>query len=85
MARWQLQEAKARLSEVVRRAGSEGPQTITQRGKEAAVIVSADEYRRLTGKKRSFVEALMSGPKLDDEMIELINRRSRDTGRKVDL
>jgi prevent-host-death family protein len=44
--RWQLQEAKNRLSEVVRLAQSEGPQTITVRGEDAVVVVSAAEYRR---------------------------------------
>ncbi len=85
MAKWQLQSAKARLSEVVRRAETDGPQTITQRGKDAAVVISADEYKRLTRKKKNFVEFLLSGPKFDDETIALINDRSKDTGRKVDL
>ena len=44
--RWQLQEAKNRLSEVVRLAQSDGPQTITVRGEDAVVVVSASEYRR---------------------------------------
>ena len=44
--RWQLQEAKNRLSEVVRLAQSDGPQTITVRGEDAVVVVSAAEYRR---------------------------------------
>ncbi len=43
---WQLQEAKNRLSEVVRLAQSEGPQTITVRGAEAVVVVSVEDYRR---------------------------------------
>jgi prevent-host-death family protein len=45
--RWTLQDAKASFSEVVRKAQSSGPQHVTVRGKEACVIVSADEYRRL--------------------------------------
>lgn len=43
---WQLQEAKNRLSEVVRRARDEGPQVITLRGEEVAVLVDAETYRR---------------------------------------
>jgi prevent-host-death family protein len=46
---WRLEEAKARLSEVVRRAGSEGPQRVTVRGRPAAVVLSAEEYERLSG------------------------------------
>jgi antitoxin Phd len=44
--RWQLQEAKNKLSEVVRRAQTEGPQTITVRGEDAVVVVASDEYSR---------------------------------------
>ncbi len=41
---WQLQEAKNRLSELVRRAEEEGPQTITVRGEPRVVVVAAKEY-----------------------------------------
>jgi prevent-host-death family protein len=44
---WQLQEAKNRLSEVVRAAQDRGPQTITVRGKDAVVVMSAEEYERV--------------------------------------
>ena len=44
--RWQLREARNRLSEVVRLARSDGPQTITVRGEDAVVVISAAEYRR---------------------------------------
>jgi prevent-host-death family protein len=46
---WTLQDAKAHLSDVVRRARSDGPQRVTVHGKEAAVILSPDAYRRLSG------------------------------------
>jgi prevent-host-death family protein len=86
MTKWQLQEAKARLSEVVRMTGMDGPQMITHRGKDAAVVLSADEYRRLTEKKKNFVEFLLhSEPKWDDDFVELVNQRSKNTGRKIDL
>ena len=48
---WTLQDAKARLSDVVRRARSDGPQHVTIHGKEAAVVLSEDAYRRLTGRQ----------------------------------
>lgn len=47
MSSWQLQDAKARLSEVVKKAGEEGPQHITLHGEPAAVVLSEAEYRRL--------------------------------------
>lgn len=48
---WSLQDAKARLSEVVRLAQEQGPQRVTIHGKEAAVMVGAEEYERLTKPK----------------------------------
>lgn len=48
MAAWKMETAKARLSEVVRQAKNEGPQTITVRGQDAVVVISAEQYRRLT-------------------------------------
>lgn len=80
---WALQDAKARFSEVVRRANADGPQVVTYRGVEKAVVVSADEFRRLHPGRRSFVDVLLDGPTLDDRTVETINRRSRDRGRKV--
>jgi len=46
---WQLQAAKARFSELFRRARSEGSQLITRQGKESVVMISNDEYDRLMG------------------------------------
>jgi len=82
---WQLQEAKARLSEVIKRAATEGPQIVTQRGVESAVVLSVADYELLKGKRPSFVEYLLSGPKLDDDIIDIINDRSPDTGRDIEL
>lgn len=45
---WQLQEAKQRFSELVRRVQEEGPQTITRHGEEVVVVVPAEEFRRMT-------------------------------------
>ena len=49
MGRWMLQDAKARFSELVRRAHSEGPQRVTVHGRDEVVVVAADEFRRLQG------------------------------------
>ena len=62
MRTWQLQEAKARLSEVIKRASKEGPQTITMRGEPTAVVLSKDEYERLKHPKRNFVDFMRKSP-----------------------
>ena len=65
MQTWQLQEAKARLSELVKRAASEGPQEITVRGESAAIVLSATEFEKLTAPakpKQSFVEFMRASP-----------------------
>src|SRR5262245_45107348 len=46
---WMLQDAKARFSELVRRAHSEGPQHVTVHGRDEVVVISAGEFRRLMG------------------------------------
>ncbi len=82
---WQLQEAKARLSEVIKRATVEGPQVVTQRGVESAVVLSIADYERLKANRPSFKDHLLSGPKLDDDIIDIINDRSPDTGREIEF
>jgi prevent-host-death family protein len=83
-ARWQLQEAKNRFSEVVERAIKDGPQTVTKHGKDAVVIVSAEQFQRRTemGKEQaqSLAEFLLQSP-LRGARLGI--RRSRETGRLV--
>ena len=62
MAAWQLQQAKARLSELVKRARKEGPQEIRVHGQPAAVLVSHDEYLKLTTPAQRFVEFVRQSP-----------------------
>lgn len=59
---WQLQQAKNRLSEVVDRARREGPQTITLRGKPAAVVLSAEDYKHVSRPKVSLLDFLLNSP-----------------------
>lgn len=80
MASWQVQEAKTKLSEVIDRAISEGPQTITRHGKARAVVVSIDEYEALAKKRRNFVDFLMEGPRVDIDI-----ERSKELPRDIDL
>jgi prevent-host-death family protein len=47
LPRWKLEDAKARLSELVRQAREHGPQRVTVRGQDAVVVLSVDEYARL--------------------------------------
>lgn len=83
MGKWQLQEAKNRLSEVVRKAREEGPQVITLRGDEAVVVVAAEDYRKLARRpKGTLVEFFRKSP-LAGVALDLT--RSRDTGRPVNL
>ena len=64
MASWQLQDAKARLSELVKKAATEGPQEITVHGKPAVVVLSSAEFEKLKGGKQeqSIVDFLLNSP-----------------------
>lgn len=62
MSRWQVQEAKARFSELLRLAAKDGPQSITIRGQTAAVVLSQAEYEKLKGRKPSLVKLLRASP-----------------------
>ena len=79
---WKLEDAKARFSEVVRRAEAEGPQAVTLRGRRAVVVVDAAEFDRLAGPKPelSFVD-FMQTLHLD----ELDLTREPDFGRDVEF
>ena len=84
MKTWQVQEAKTHFSEVIERAQSEGPQTITRHGRPRAVVLSADAYAALENRKPepNFIDFLLdSGPKFEDFEID----RDKDTGRDIDL
>ena len=78
--KWQVQQAKARFSEMVERAIKDGPQTITRHGKPVVVLVRAEEFDRLNKGRRSFKEILMSGPDIDLPIV-----RSREKARKIEL
>ena len=82
---WQIQTAKARFSEVFRRARTDGPQRITKQGKEGVVMISDEQYERLMVKSRQpksivqfFRESPLAGLDLDLE-------RDKDTGRDIEL
>lgn len=59
MHAWPVQDAKARFSEFLDAALADGPQLVTRRGAEAAVLVSVDEWRRLSAAGRPSLKALL--------------------------
>ena len=82
---WQLQTAKARFSELFRRARTEGPQVVIRQGKEQVVILAAEQFAQLTQRVRRpkslvkfFAESPLTGIKLD-------LRRDEDSGREIKL
>lgn len=78
---WQLQEAKQKFSQLVRRALEEGPQAVTRHGETVVVVVSARDFHRLTGGKGDFTEFLLSVPDLS--VLDI--RRSTDCPRNIQL
>src|ERR1039458_2608242 len=81
----QIQSAKARFSEVFRRARTEGPQRITRQGKEGVVMVAEEQYEQLVGKSRqpkNIVDFFRQSPLLG---LKLDLKRDRSPGRNIDL
>lgn len=83
MRSWQIQEAKARLSEVVKDAEREGPQELTSHGRSVAVVVSRAEYDRLAGTGESLVAFMRRSPLYGHDDIEF--ERDKSLTRGVEL
>ena len=85
MRSWNIQDAKARFSELVNRARKEGPQVVAKRGEEAVVVLDVKDYRNLIRRKgkEDLASFFKNSPlaKIPPEFLE----RDRDEGRKVDL
>ena len=79
---WQLQQAKGNFSQLIKRAANGDAQTVTVHGKPTAVVLSAEEYARLTTRRGKLSSALLQ-PDLGAEDLDL--ERGDDTGRDVDL
>jgi len=79
---WTVAEAKAKFSEVIERAMSEGPQTITRKGRTAAVIVGAEEWQRKTKRVGNLAEFFAASP-LRGSGLKI--RRRKDRPRKLEL
>lgn len=79
---WTLQDAKNRFSEVIEHALHDGPQTITRRGKETAVLVSVEDFRGMSGGEGDLVDFLRQAP-LADTDLDL--ERKPEYGRAIEL
>jgi prevent-host-death family protein len=82
---WQLQDAKARFSELVKRAREQGPQHVSVRGEPAVVVVSEEDFARLTSSRPSIVDHILEGAPWPDDLVDAINARPDDTGRDAVL
>ena len=83
-SRWRLQDAKARFSELVRLAQSDGPQHVTLHGRDSVVVVDAREFHRLKGARTGqlLIDALQASPHRE---IEIEPRRSAMPVRAITL
>jgi antitoxin Phd len=79
---WQIQEAKAKFSQLVNDANKKGYQTITRNDEPIAVIMSKKEFDRITQPKVSFLDFFKAAP---HQEIELEIQRSQDLPREFDL
>jgi prevent-host-death family protein len=76
--RWQIQQAKQRFSELLRRAQVEGPQAVTKHGREVAYVVDVAWYREKTGQSVELRQHLLHGPALDD-FADVVERARTET------
>jgi antitoxin Phd len=82
---WQVQTAKAKFSELLRRAHAEGAQIVTKQGKDDVVVLPIEQYRKLTRRSRqpaSLVQFFAQSPLAD---VDLNLERERDYGRGIEL
>ena len=79
---WTVAEAKAKFSEIIERAMSEGPQTITKRGRTAAIVVAAEEWERKTKRAGNLAEFFAGSPLRESE---LKVRRLKAQAKKISL
>ena len=79
---WQLQEAKNKFSEVVEEAQESGPQVITRRGVETAVVLGYEDYRRMVLERQKLSDFFRESPFAE---VELDLQRDRSPTRDVSL
>ena len=74
---WQVQEAKARFSEFLETSLAEGPQIVTKRGVEAAVLVPIDQWRRLERMAKPDLKQLLLAPEARTETLTPLREKRR--------
>ena len=79
---WQLQEAKNRLSAVVEEALQHGPQIITRRGREAVVVLSVKEYKKMTQSQGNLVDFFSSSPLYG---VDIDLKRNKELPREIEF
>ena len=84
MKTWQVQDAKARFSELLETCLAEGPQVVTKRGVEAAVLVPIDDWRELQHAARPTLKELLLGDGPRDIALPPRGRHRRRTPRALD-
>jgi antitoxin Phd len=79
MRTWPVQDAKARFSELLDTCLREGPQIVTKRGAEAAVLMPVDDWRRLQHSARPTLKELLlaEGPRMEMPLVRRGRRRRR--------
>lgn len=82
---WQLQDAKNQFSKVVQKARTEGPQVVTLRGEQTAVVLSIEDYNALKADRPSFIDDLLGGPVWDEDMARAVEDRPAWPHRDVAL
>ncbi len=77
MKTWPIQDAKARFSEFLEACIAEGPQMVTKRGAEAAVLVPVEQWRRLQAAARPTLKQLLLTDEGRVELLALPRRAAR--------
>ena len=72
MKTWQMQEAKAKFSELIKNVVNKEPQLISVRGKPTVVVISFDKYKNLMSNKISFIELMRNSPTKGEFLINSI-------------
>lgn len=76
---WSVADAKARFSELLDRATSEGPQAVSRRGRAVAMVVSIEEWHRKTKRSGTLAEFLAASPLRDSGLeAERVDAAARD-------
>ena len=79
---WQLQDAKNKFSNLVEKAQHNGPQVVTKHGKDAVVVLSIEEYKKLIKPKTNLVKFFQSSPLVKED---LYLSRSKEIPRDIEL